>query len=399
MTSHSTIFRRLLVGAALAAPLAAQASSHRESPYLIEDPAVDNTDVYLFISPESPDRLVMVANYNPLQAPPGGPDFYRFSDNALYNINIDNNGDAVADLSYEFKFTTTITNPDTFLYNNGTIESPTDANLVVQQTYTVTKVNMATGARSAVAANVPTAPYPVGKRTYPNDSYDMVANQAIHAAAGDIKIFAGPRDDPFFINLKVFDLLDLTPTAVPLRQLDNVNILSIVLEVPVTDVTQDGTRPAAGTTTPNSVVGVYATASRPAIKIQRRNRPVLRSADHLGSFVQVSRLAVPLVNEVMVPRKDKDKYNRTKPATDVANFGAYILDPELPKVINLVLDVGCPPASAVSAMGRTDIVGVLSPNGTTAADLLRLNITADQTAGMTAFPNGRSWRMTRRTRC
>ena len=164
---------------------------------------------------------------------------------------------------------------------------------------------------------------------------------------------------------------------------DGVNVMSLVLEVPITDIANKGTRPAAGAGGPTSVVGIYASASRPRTRFLRGGR----DHDHYGGFVQVSRLAWPLVNEVIIPLQDKDKYNRTSPRDDVANFGAYILDPEVPKLLNLVLHANCAPTPAA---GRTDIVGLLAPNGTKAADLLRININQGQTNADSHFPNGRA---------
>jgi hypothetical protein len=159
--------------------------------------------------------------------------------------------------------------------------------------------------------------------------------------------------------------------------------MSLVLEVPITDVASKGVRPVAGDTSPKSVVGIYASASRPRVRFLRDER----DWDHYGSFVQVSRLGWPLINEVIIPLQDKDKFNRSQPKNDVANFGAYILDPEVPKLLNAVLHANCAPTPAG---GRTDIVGLLSPSGTKAADLLRINITQGQTSANSKFPNGRA---------
>jgi len=131
------------------------------------------------------------------------------------------------------------------------------------------------------------------------------------------------------------------------------------------------------------VLGIYATASRPRVRFLRNEH----AQDDFGDYVQVSRLGWPLVNEVIIPLQDKDKYNRSSPKNDVSNFGAYLLDPEVPKLLNAVLHVGCP---ATPAGGRTDIVGLLSPNGTKPADLLRINIAKGQTNAQSHFPNGRA---------
>ncbi len=354
------------------------ASSHREAPSIAEDQYVDNTDVYAFISPQSPDRMVLVANYVPLLIPSSGPNFYKFSTSAHYEIHVDNDGDAKDDITYRWQFKDSLRNGNTFLYNTGTIELIDDPDLNVRQTYDLFRIDHKTGKRTRLLDDAPVAPWNVGKRTFPNNSYETVARQAA-VSKGNISAFAGPRDEPFFVDLHVFDLLGVAgaPTT------DGINVMSLVLEVPITDLAKGGVRPAAGDTGKSSVVGIHATASRPQIRVLRRNK----GEDDYGSMIQVSRLAWPLINEVIVPLRDKDKYNRSEPVNDVKNFGAYILDPEVPKLIKGVLGVGCAPTPPG---GRTDIVGLLAPNGTTPADLLRINITAGQTNEQSHFPNGRA---------
>jgi len=370
---------RTLAGLALcvAGATPALASSHREAPAIAEDQYVDNTDVYTFISPSDPTKLVIVANYVPLLLPQSGPNFYKFSDAARYEIKIDNNGDAIEDVTFRYTFASAVKNGSTFLYNLGPIDSLGSANLNVTQTYMIEKI-LRQGGKTTVLSDAQVAPWYVGKRSFPADSYEGVARTAVKTAGG-LSSFVGPRDEPFFVDLHVFDLLGVggAPTT------DGVNVMSIVLEVPITDLAKGGTRPAAGATSQESVVGVWATASRHKVR-------VLRATDAQrdeGAFIQVSRLAWPLINEVIVPLRDKDKYNRSQPKDDVTNFGAYILDPEVPKLLNLVLGAGCPDAPSG---GRLDIVGLLGPNGTTPADILRINITADQTNVQSHFPNGRA---------
>ncbi|HEY5947321.1 MAG TPA: DUF4331 domain-containing protein [Kofleriaceae bacterium] len=358
-----------------AGAITATASSHREAPMIGEDQFADNTDVYAFISPSDSNKLVLVADYVPLLLPQSGPNFYRFAEDAQYDINLDNNGDAVPDITYRYEFETAVKNGNTFLYNTGPVDSLQSPNLNVSQTYSLWRIDRHSGQRQRLLGGAPVAPWNVGKRSFP--SYEPVALQAIREANGT-KSFAGPRDEPFFVDLHVFDLLGVggAPTT------DGVNVMSIVLEVPITEVAAGGARPTS-TTDKTSVVGIYASASRPQIRILRRSR----DADDYGKMIQVSRLGWPLVNEVIVPLKDKDKYNRSEPKDDVANFGAYILDPEVPKLLDLVLDAGCP---ATPSGGRTDIVGLLAPNGTKPADLLRINIAQGQTNAQSHFPNGRA---------
>jgi len=356
--------------------LPAAASSHREAPAIAEDQFVDNTDVYAFISPTNPGNLVIVADYVPLLLPASGPNFYKFSDNARYEVHIDNDGDAVPDISYRWTFRSQRKNGATFLYNTGPVDSITSPNLNVTQTYRLERVNERNGQTTTIMDNVPVAPWNVGKRSFAN--YEQVALQAVNTARG-VTSFAGPRDEPFFVDLHVFDLLGVGGA----HTTDGVNVMSLVLEVPITDIAAKGQRPAAGAGGPTSVVGIFASASRPRVRFLRGGR----DWDHYGGFVQVSRLGWPLVNEVIIPLQDKDKFNRTSPRNDVANFGQYILDPEVPKLLNLVLHANCAPTPAG---GRTDIVGLLSPSGTKAADLLRINIAQGQTNADSHFPNGRA---------
>lgn len=383
----STLSRTLLVSSAslvviAALPREAAASSHREAPAIAEDQFADNTDVYTFISPTNPDNLVMVANYVPLLLPMSGPNFYRFSDNVRYEIIIDTDGDAAYDTLYHWVFRTETSNGDTFLYNTGAITSLDDGDLNVKQYYDLYKATRdpETGSKQVemVASNVPVAPWYVGDRSFPDGAYEGVAQQAITDTADGGQVFAGPRDEPFFVDLHVFDLLGVggAPTT------DGVNVMSLVLEVPISEITGKD-RPAAGATGKDSVVGVWARAKRPIVTVRT---PYGYDANY-GGFQQVSRLGWPLVNEVVIPLQDKDVWNRSVPSDDVANFGAYILDPELPGLLNAVLGAGCAPTPGE---GRTDIVGLLGPNGTTPADMLRININADQTFANSAFPNGRT---------
>ena len=368
--------KMIMAGLMMTGSLVAHASSHREAPMIAEDQYVDNTDVYAFISPTDPNKLVIVADYVPLLLPTSGPNYYKFSDDARYEVHIDNNGDAKPDITYRWTFASQRKNGATFLYNTGAVDSLTSPNLNVTQTYTLEKIDEHSGARGVIMQDVPVAPWNVGKRSFAN--YEQVALQAVKQVNGT-SAFAGPRDEPFFVDLHVFDLLGVGGS----HTTDGLNVMSLVLEVPINEIAQGGVRPASGMTGKTSVVGIYASASRPQVRVLRTGR----DRDDYGKYVQVSRLGWPLINEVIIPLQDKDKYNRSSPKDDVANFGAYILDPEVPKLLNLVLNANC---AATPAGGRTDIVGLLSPNGTAAADLLRINITMGQTADQSHFPNGRA---------
>ncbi len=382
MKTQPTIFSVALGAAAalVALPGTASASSHREAPAIAEDQFADNTDVYTFISPSDPDRLVMVANYVPLLIPSSGPNFYRFSDNVRYEFRLDNAGDARTDVTYHFAFHTQVKNGGTFLYNVGPVDDINSANLNVIQTYDLYMAYQNQAGDKIIeqiVTGAPVAPWHVGDRTFPNDSYDAVAAQAITTATDGSTVFAGPRDEPFFVDLHVFDLLGVAgaPTT------DGVNVMSLVLEVPIDRIVRGGQR-TADATSKNAIVGLWARALRPIVTIRNGDR----DDSNFGGFQQVSRLAVPLVNEAVIPLQDKNAFNRGAPVDDVASFGTYILNPELPGLLNLVLGAGCAPTPSD---GRLDIVGILSPNGTAAADLLRINVAQGQTYDNVGFPNGR----------
>src|SRR4051812_17224924 len=174
----------------------AAASSHREAPLISQDPEADNTDVYAFVSPDVTNTVTIVANYIPGELPNGGPNFYNFADNVLYEVKIDNTGDGQPDVVYQFRFNTTLANPATFLYNDGPISSLDDPNWNLKQFYTITRLEGATS--SVLGSNLAVPPVNIGPRSTPN--YDLLATAAIHTL-GARKFFAGQRDDPFYVDL------------------------------------------------------------------------------------------------------------------------------------------------------------------------------------------------------
>jgi uncharacterized protein DUF4331 len=398
----------LIVGLAM---LPGKASSHREAPLISQDPMADNTDVYAFRSPDAADTVTIIANYIPLESPAGGPNFPAFDDTVLYEIHVDNNGDAKEDLTYQFRFHTQTRNPNSFLYNTGPITSLDDPNWNRPQTYGVTVVQQGPGnsSRSRVlGTNLATPPDNIGPRSTPN--YDTLATAAIHALSGGIKVFAGQRDDPFFVDLgSVFDLAGLRPFnsfhLIPLPvepgrdAVARYNTHSIVIQVPIAQLVQP----------PNTTIGIYASASRQKVRILREDG----SNDDNGPFVQVSRLAEPLINEAVIPLGKKDFWNRSDPEDD-AQFETFYLNPEVSRLENALY--GAPPQghpggalAPIDVTGRTDLVAILLTGvpglnftGTKKADLLRLNTSIAPTAAVGAgnplgvlagdlagFPNGR----------
>ena len=374
-------------------PQAARASSHREAPLIANDPTADNTDVYAFVSPDKPDTVTMVANYIPFEEPAGGPNFFNFDPNVLYQIHVDNNGDGRDDVTYQFRFTTETRNPNTFLYNTGPITSLDDPNWNVRQFYTVTRVEG--NRRTVLGTNLPSPPNNVGPRSTPN--YDSLAQAAVNTLPGGIKVFAGQRADPFFVDVgSIFDLGGLRPFnafhVIPLppapgvNDLAGYNVHSIAIQVPSADLTDV-----------SSTIGVWASASRPAIRILSPEG----KTKNVGPDVQISRLGEPLVNEVLTPLGQKDYWNRQDPAGD-SQFADNYLSPELARLIHVLY----PSLPAPPTTNRRDLVAVLLTGipglnftGSTLADELRLNTSIPPTAvpnrlgalagDFAGYPNGR----------
>src|SRR6476619_4913222 len=243
-------------------------SSHREAPEISRDPTADNTDLYAFVSPDAPDTVTIIANYIPLEEPAGGPNFASFDDSVLYAIHVDNTGDAKDDITYQFRFKTTIVNGNTFLYNTNQIGAgPGYANWNVRQTYTVTRVKGGDDDGTALGKNITTSPVNIGPRSTPG--YDALAAAAVTTLSGGIKVFAGQRDDPFFVDLgSIFDLGGLRPFnaahVLPLSTdpgVDGVggyNTHTIAMQIPISQL-----KGPKG----QMIIGIYASASRQKIRI------------------------------------------------------------------------------------------------------------------------------------
>src|SRR5437762_2102168 len=185
-------------------------SSHREAPEISQDPVADSTDTYAFVSPDKPDTVTIITNYIPLQNPPGGPNFFEFGDDVLYSIYIDNDGDAKPDIAYQFRFRSELRNGKTFLYNTGPIGSLDDPNWNKRQFYSVTRVNNLDGSATVLADGLASPPCNIGPRSTPN--YPALADAAVHKLPSGETVFAGQRNDGFFVDLgSVFDLAALRP--------------------------------------------------------------------------------------------------------------------------------------------------------------------------------------------
>jgi hypothetical protein len=369
-----------LVAAALVAAALSFGSSHREAPNTAQDPTADDTDVYAFTANDAPGSLTVVANWIPFEDPAGGPNFYNFDPKAHYYINVDNTGDGMRDLRYEFAFKTTIVNKNSFAVATPTVESLTDSHLNERQSYTITREVFKKGklkSQKVIARNLPVVPSDIGPKTMPH--YDTLAQEGIKTLPGGGKVFAGQRDDPFFVDLgQTFDSINFRPGVGTGNQgggkddLAGYNVNSIVLQVPDGQVTRDG-KAVSGPSAPNAVIGVWSSTERKRFQV---TNDVTGKGSH-GGWVQVSRLGNPLVNEVVIPLGKKDQFNRTQPQNDAANYGKYVVTPELAKLMNALFNLG------VKETGRTDIVEALLTGvpGLTqiskkpaAADTLKINL-------------------------
>jgi hypothetical protein len=410
-------------------------SSHREAPEISKDPVADSTDVYAFVSPDNPDTVTLIANYIPLQAPAGGPNFYEFGDRVLYEIHVDNTGDGMPDISFQFRFTTVNNSPSSFLYNNAPITSlappsPSSA-WNRQQTYSLVRVDHDRRRDRADITTLGTGllcpPCNIGPLSTPD--YPSLAAAAVHqvgAGGFSATVFAGQRAEGFYVDLgAVFDLGDLRPFAgahaggalaglmngMPgVNSTADVNVHSLALQVPTDQLLGGAGRRDDDT---SGVIGVWTTASRQRAHIESPDPD-----DHVGAgpWAQVSRLGNPLVNEVIIGIGDKNKWNRQPPVTDGQRFLDYFQKPLLATLLPSLYPGVFPNLAAFNARinnTRPDIVAILLTglppevipgftnfNGKgTQADQLRLNTAIPPSPSpnnlgllggdFAGFPNGR----------
>jgi hypothetical protein len=364
------------------APTAGTASSHREAPTIAEDPSADNTDVYAFRSPDRPDTVTLISNFIPAEDAAAGPMYFEFSPSARYNIYVDRNGDGRAEVTYRFRF------------------RPSEAVAFLRSTvqpYTVTRIE---GGRAQVVASGNTPPNNIGPRTTPG--YRQVAQNAVTQLEGGGQVFAGQREDAFFGDIgSIFDSLGFrrgTGNAGGGKDFfAGYGVHTISLQVPI-----------AGLNDPDGIIGVWSSAERQQIQVERVTRRVrgrlVRSDVTTRPWVQVSRLGNPLVNEVIIPTARKDAWNRATPNRD-SQFVQFFRTPVLAALINQLY----PGAIDAPEQNRDDLVQILLtgvPNlnstGSTQADMLRLNLAIAPTAAVGAgnrlgvlandlagYPNGR----------
>ena len=372
--------------------LTAQASSHREAPFITEQPKVDGTDFYMFMSYEAgrAGYVTLVADYLPLQDPYGGPNYFSLDSDALYEIHVDNDGDAREDLTFQFHFNKTSKdtklnvggkNVSIPLINSGVVSVGDTSALNVVETYSVDVVrgDRRTAARHAVtnavtgAATFEKPADYIGTKSipdYPGYAAAHIYSINIPGCGSPGRMFVGQRKDPFVVNLgETFDLINTNPLGPVDGETDTLNdknVTSLELEIPASCLTK-GSDP---------VIGAWTTASvrqgRLLLPLPINNL-VNKSG---GPWTQVSRLGMPLVNEVVIGLKDKDKFNASKPKDD-AQFATYVTNPTLPALIQLLY----PSAPAPANFPRNDLVttfltgvpGLNKPQNVTASEMLRLN--------------------------
>jgi hypothetical protein len=402
----TTHIRRRIIAAAATAALGAGlfaslgstpgvASSHREAPLTAADPQIDNTDVYAFVSPDAPSTVTLISSWIPFEEPAGGPNFYLWAEHTNYDIKIDNDGDAKPDKIYRWKFTTHYRNGSTFLYNTGQVTSQNDADLNIYQTYDLYKVKPG-GKQTRLLDDAPVAPSNVGVASMPNYNADLFDTATTSFGGGSSQSWVGQSDDPFFLDLRVFDLLygaDLSEVGTD--TLTGFNVNTMALQVPKSALKgPDG----------NMDIGIWSTAARPSMRVEGGDG----SQSFSGGSVQVSRLGNPLVNEVVVPVGLKDYFNASKPADDAQYLGA-VQDPELPHLLNAVYGTDVPDSDPdTPGIQRADLIqvfltgvpGLNQPTGVTPSEELRLNMAIPpcssdcSTLGviggdLAGFPNGR----------
>ncbi len=446
----STVLKYAVVATAVALPILAAGSSHREAPNITRLPTVDSTDFYLFNSYESGRGayVTLIANYIPLQDAYGGPNYFAMDPAALYEIHVDNDGDAQEDLSFQFRFTNRLANNNQGialpigsgaqrqtvavpLKNVGPISATDSSALNFNESYTLT---MARGSRRQ-AQGVPVTnmatgvssfgkPYDfVGTKTFGSVAgYEAYAHRFVHdisvpGCAAPGKVFVGQRAEGFAVNLgRVFDLVNLVPVdgaSFPggIRQspanneIADKNVTTIALELPKSCLTGNG----------NGVIGAWTSASLRQVRVLNPKPSFAKPEVNGGVFTQVSRLGMPLVNELVIGLPDKDRFSASEPKDD-GQFAAYVTNPTLPALLNILFrdavnqTLGANIANLAPAnIPRNDLVtafltgfpGVNQLRRVTPSEMARLNtaipaVSAPQqstfgVAGndLAGFPNGR----------
>jgi hypothetical protein len=390
----------LALGACLFAglgPAPGIASSHREAPLVAADPQVDATDMYAFVSPAKPATVTLISDWIPMEDPAGGPNFYPWADGVYYDINIDNNGDAKADLIYRWVFHTHYRNKNTFLYNTGVVTGVHDKDLNFHQTYDLSLIDVNQARTVKLVNNAIAVPSNVGAASMPD--YGAIRASGITPCGDQCQTIATQADDPFFLDLRVFDLLyGANFSEVGNDTLRGFSVNALALQVPSSQLAKGHNLGK------NPIIGVWTTAERQSIRTQASDG----TESFSGPYVQVSRLGMPLVNEVVIPVGLKDHFNASLPQDD-GQFAPFVLDPELPHLINAVYGLPVPDCNNNPGIDRscdlvpvflTGLAGINKPANVTPSEELRLNMSIPPCTSacsrlgviggdIAGFPNGR----------
>lgn len=402
----------------------AYASSHREAPSITKTPKVDGTDFYMFNSYESgrADYVTLIANYQPLQDAYGGPNYFSLDPNALYEIHVDNDGDAKEDVTFQFRFQQALKDlkvpvgnqmVSVPLSNIGAITNDSSSAQNTAETYSITMVkgDRRTGTRTVLGTDFKKPFDNVGTKSIPN--YDAYAQKFVQSVSipgcGSGRVFVGQRQDPFAVNLgQTFDLINIKAPATEFdanaesaasNSLAKKNVTTIALEVPKSCLVRSKNQP---------IIGGWTTASlrQGALRNPVPNSDIQSATKEGGAWTQVSRLGMPLVNEVVIGLKDKDKFNASKPVND-GQFATYVTNPTLPTLIQILF--GSAGVKAPTNFPRTDLVAAFltgiptlnKPENVVPSEELRLNTAVDAVSASrqdrlgvingdnAGFPNGR----------
>jgi hypothetical protein len=411
----------LAMSLCMLAPSSLFASSHREAPITALDRTADVTDWYAFVSYDDPTKVTFILNVDPLLEPANGPNYFPFDPNVLYEMHVDNNQDGLADVIFQFRFTTQIRQPGLFTgFVGGLAGIPQITALAgagsegmsLRQNYTVTMIKNGKAVNLNDGKTLYTVPSNVGPQTMPD--YKSLFAQGTHYLANGVKVWAGTADDPFFIDLgAAFDSLNFRSGVGPVLSsavdaddthnyapdaVGGYNVNSIVLEVPISMLTVDGKLHPAGDK--RAVIGTYGSTLRPEVTIRRSPAP---DQDY-GPYRQVNREGNALINELIIGTGSKDRFSMDDPKND-GQFANFVLNPLLATVFS-TLGVPVPPAPRTDLLILAQYQAPICPGCTSAdagpvADLLRLNTGIPPTpaakqkrlgfiAGDSAgYPNGR----------
>jgi len=427
-TFTRSVLATAIACSSLGITLSAEASSHREAPFITQNPKVDGTDFYMFRSYETgrEDYVTLVANYNPLQASYGGPNYFTMDPNALYEIHVDNNGDSIEDITFQFQFKNTLSNNGAgitlpingkdiavSLRNISEVTSSTPASVNDAESYTLIMVNgdRRTGTKSSAlninngSSTIFAKPYDnVGDKTFNSESYEDYANTHIHdvsfpscpVGAQQGKVFVGQRKESFAVNLgEVFDLFNSNPlgaTNAEINIIGDENITTFAVEIPIHCLTNNGAV---------DVIGAWTTASKRQVQILDPTPDYDNPALERGAWTQVSRLGMPLVNELVIGLPDKNLFNSSEPKDD-GQFLDYVTNPTFPAILEVLFGVSAPTVSGRPDLVATFLTGLSGVNSNgSVGEMQRLNVTIVPTekasqnnigvaAGDNAgFPNGR----------